>query len=125
MKIIPRFFRGVLDYMTGLLLLLAPSLLGFSHTGGAAVWIPRIIGLMIVLQAMMTDYELGLMKTVPIKMHLMMDYLVAVLLVVSPWLFRFSDRSATATLTLVLAGFVVAGTTLMTEPRGRPRSVLA
>jgi hypothetical protein len=125
MKIIPRFFHGVLDYMTGLLLLLAPNLLGFAHVGGAAVWIPRVIGLMILLQAMTTDYELGVMKMVPIKMHLMTDYVVAIFLVVSPWLFGFSNRSATATLTLMLAGFLVGGTTLMTQPRGRPRKVMA
>jgi archaellum biogenesis protein FlaJ (TadC family) len=57
-------------------------------------------------------------------MHLMTDYLVATFLMVSPWLFGFGNRSATATLTLVLAGFLVGGTTLMTEPRGRPRKVM-
>jgi hypothetical protein len=125
MKIIPRFFHGVLDYMTGLLLLLAPNLLGFAHAGGPAVWIPRIIGLMILLQAMMTDYELGVMKMIPIRMHLMNDCVVAAFLVVSPWLFGFSGRFSTATIALVIAGFLVAGTTLMTETRGRPRNVMA
>jgi SPW repeat len=125
MKIIPRFFHGVLDYMTGLLLVMAPNLLGFAHAGGAVVWVPRIAGLMILLQALTTDYELGVMKMVPIKMHLMTDYLVAIFLVVSPWLFGFSNRSAMATVMLVLAGFLVGGTTLMTEPRGRPRKVMA
>jgi hypothetical protein len=110
--------------MTGLLLLLAPNLLGFAHAGGSAVWIPRIVGLMIVLQAMTTDYELGLMKVVPIKMHLMTDYLVAAFLVISPWLFDFS-RLTTAMVTMVVTGLLVGCTTLMTEPRGRPRNVMA
>ena len=125
MKIIPRFFHGILDYMTALFLLLVPNLLGFAHLGGSVVWLPRIVGLMILLQAMTTDYELGLIKIVPIKMHLMTDYLVATFLVIAPWLFGFSDRVATATVALVIAGLVVAGTTLMTEPRGRPRKVMA
>jgi hypothetical protein len=125
MKIIPRFFHGVLDYMTGVLLLLAPNLLGFAHVGGAAVWIPRVIGLTILLQAMTTDYELGVMKMVPIKMHLMTDYVVAAFLLVSPWLFGFSDRSRIATILMIVAAAVVGATTWMTQPVGRPRKVLA
>lgn len=128
MKIIPRFFHGVLDYMTGLLLLLAPNLpnlLGSSHAGGAAVWIPRIAGLIILLQAMTTDYELGVIKIIPINIHLMADYGLAALLLASPWLFGFSNRSQMATITVVVAGCLVGGTTLMTQPRGRPRNVMA
>lgn len=36
MKIIARFFHGVADYLTGLLLLLAPNLLSFAGAPGAA-----------------------------------------------------------------------------------------
>jgi hypothetical protein len=125
MKIIPRFFHGVLDYMTGLLLLLSPNLLGFSEAGGAAVWVPRIAGLIILLQAMTTDYELGVIKMIPIKTHLMADYVLAAFLLVSPWLFGFSDRSQMATIMVVIAGCLVGGTTLMTQPVGRPRKVMA
>ncbi|MFL6590879.1 MAG: hypothetical protein ACJ8M4_11990 [Chthoniobacterales bacterium] len=35
MKIIPKLYHGVLDYMSGLLLLAAPNLLGFPDIGGA------------------------------------------------------------------------------------------
>jgi hypothetical protein len=111
--------------MTGLLLLLAPNLLGFSQVGGAAVWVPRIAGMIILLQAMMTDYELGVVKMVPIRMHLMADYGLAAFLLVSPWLLGFSGRSQMATILVIAAACVVGGTTLMTQPAGRPRKVLA
>ena len=125
MKIIPRFFHAVSDYLVGLLLLAAPNLLGFAEAGGAAVWIPRVVGLMILLQALMTDYELGLVKMLPIAMHLMADYAVGLFLLASPWLFGFSDRSRDATITVIVVGILVLGVTMMTEPRGRPRKVLA
>src|SRR5947207_8497102 len=40
-----------------------------------------------LLEALTTDYELGAIKLIPMKMHLMADYVVAAFLVLSPWLF--------------------------------------
>jgi hypothetical protein len=123
MKIIPRFFHGVLDYLSGALLLLAPNLFGFAEVGGAAAWLPRIAGLIIVLQAMMTDYELGLVKVVPIAMHLMADYAIGVVLLVAPFVFGIQDRSIAATGLLVLVAVIALAGAAMTESRGRPRAV--
>src|SRR4051812_12307576 len=125
MKIIPKFYHGVLDYLSGLLLLAAPNLLGFADVGGAAVWVPRIVGLMILLQAAMTDYELGLMKVIPISMHLMTDYVVGIFLLLAPFLFGFYDDSRTATVLMIAMGIIALGAATMTQPRGRPREVMA
>jgi len=125
MKIIPRFYHGVLDYLSGVLLLLAPNLFGFAEMGGTAAWVPRIIGMMILLQAVMTDYELGLMKVIPIAMHLMSDYVVGIFMLLSPFLFGFYDDSLTATILMIVMGVVAVGTAAMTQPRGRPREVMA
>jgi hypothetical protein len=40
----------------------------------------------------MTDYEFGLVKTIPMKTHLNIDLISGLLLAVSPWVFGFSDR---------------------------------
>jgi len=125
MKIIPRFYHGVLDYLSGVLLLLAPNLFGFAEMGGTATWVPRIIGMMILLQAVMTDYELGLMKVIPIAMHLMADYVIGIFMLLSPFLFGFYDDSRTATILMIVMGVVAVGTAAMTQPRGRPREVMA
>jgi hypothetical protein len=123
MKIIPKFYHGVLDYLSGLLLLAAPNLFGFAEIGGATVWVPRIVGIMILLQALMTDYELGVMKIVPISMHLMMDYVIGAFLFVAPFVFGISVRSMVATVLLIVVALVAIGGAAMTEPRGRPRDV--
>jgi hypothetical protein len=125
MKVIPRFFHGVLDYIMGIFLIVAPNLLGFSDTGGAASWLARIAGVIVLLQAMCTAYEVGVIKMIPISMHLAADYVIGVLLAVSPWLFGFANRSSTAMITMLVAGIFVLATTAMTEPRGRPRHVTA
>lgn len=123
MKIIPKFYHGVLDYMSGLLLLAAPNLFGFAEIGGATAWVPRIVGLMILLQALMTDYELGVMKVIPIAMHLMADYAIGAVLLVAPFILGISSKSTSATVLLVMMAIVAFAAAFMTQPRGRPREL--
>jgi len=123
-KIIPKFYHGVLDFLSGLVLLVAPNLLALTEIGGATAWLPRVVGLMILLQALMTDYELGVMKVIPIAMHLMADYVVGAFLVIAPFVFGISGRSIAATVLLLLMGILALGAAYMTEPRGRPREVM-
>jgi hypothetical protein len=124
MKIVPKFYHGVLDYMSGLLLLAAPNLFGFAELGGATAWVPRIVGLIILGQALLTDYELGVMKVIPISMHLMADYVIGAVLLVAPFLFGISGRSLSATMLLVVMALLAFGAAAMTQPRGRPREVM-
>src|SRR5437870_2583983 len=42
MKVIPKFYHGVLDYMSGVLLLIGPNIFAFADGGGAVAWVPRI-----------------------------------------------------------------------------------
>src|SRR4051794_35929285 len=119
MKIIPKFYHGVVDYLSGLLLLLTPNLFGFAEMSGAVVWLPRIAGMVILLQGLMTNYELGVMKIIPMAMHLMANYLIGAFLIVSPFVFGISSRSMTATIVLLLMGVTGLLAAAITEPRGR------
>jgi SPW repeat len=99
-------------------------LFGFADLGGRAAWITRIVGLMVLLQALSTDYELSAMKIISIGMHLMTDYVVGAFLIASPWLFGFSAVRM-PTLTLTVVGLLILGLTTMTQPAGRPRKIMA
>ena len=83
--------HGVLDYVVGALLIVVPYILGFAD-GTAAQWVPQVLGLVAIGGALMTDYELGVMRVIPMPVHLGIDVASGVLLAVSPWLFGFSDR---------------------------------
>src|SRR5687768_6801339 len=91
MKLINSMAHGFIDYMTGMLLLVTPYIFGFADVGGAAVTVPRIIGLVIIAQSLFTRYELAFVKTIPFRTHLMLDYGIAALTLLSPWLFGFAD----------------------------------
>ncbi|MBM3606344.1 MAG: hypothetical protein FJX25_16965 [Alphaproteobacteria bacterium] len=82
--------HGIIDYLTGTLLILAPYLFGFA-TGGIEQWLPQILGVMIIGMSLLTNYELSVAKVIPLKAHLAVDVLGGALLAVSPWLFGFAD----------------------------------
>jgi hypothetical protein len=124
-KFIPTLVHGITDYLVGIALLLAPNLFGFADVGGAAVFIPRLLGVIILGQAIMTNYELGLVKMVPMKMHLTMDYVLSLFLAASPWLFRFHDQPSNVWMPHVVVGVMAFLLTLMTETAPRWRGVHA
>jgi hypothetical protein len=115
MKIIPTFVHGIADYIGGVALLAAPNIFGFADVGGAAVWIPRILGVIILLQSICTRYEVGLIKVLPMKMHLMNDYIASLFLAASPWLFGFADQPSNVWMPHVVVGVLVFLLTLMTQ----------
>ncbi|MGR3455910.1 SPW repeat domain-containing protein [Pseudooceanicola sp.] len=82
--------HGILDYVTGLLLLVAPYLFGFAN-GGVAQWLPQILGAMTILMSLFTDYELAVARKIPLRAHLGIDMMSGALLAASPWLFGFAD----------------------------------
>jgi hypothetical protein len=112
--------HGVLDYVLGVVLFFVPNLLGFADLDGPAVWVPRLIGALSILQAIVTRYELGLVKLMPMRFHLFNDFAAGVFLAVSPWLLRFYD-SANERLWLphVVAGVAIVIVTAMTQRHPR------
>lgn len=115
MRIIPTFVHGIADYILGVVLLVLPNIFGFAQVGGPAVWIPRILGIVDLVQSLATNYELGVLKILPIKLHLMNDYVVSAFFALSPWLFGFSNGPANLWLPFLVIGVVVFIVSLMTK----------
>ena len=107
--------HGMLDYPAGLLLIAAPWIFGFSDVGGAAVTIPVVLGIVVLLQSLVTDYELSIASLVPLKAHLSLDVIGGVLLALSPVLFGFADEGLGAWLPHVVFGLGLVGAGLLTR----------
>src|SRR4051794_35144651 len=88
---IPTKVHGMLDYTLGVILFFAPNIFGFADVGGPAEWVPRAVAVIALVQSLLTRYELGLVKVLPMRMHLIDDYVVGAFLAASPWLFKFHD----------------------------------
>ena len=91
MRFIPSRVHGILDYVVGVLLIFAPRILGFQN-GGPEDRIPVILGVATLIYSLLTRYELGLIKVIPFRVHLTLDFLSGVFLAISPWVFGFSER---------------------------------
>ena len=115
MRIIPTIVHGIADYILGVFLLVLPNIFGFADLDGPAVWIPRILGIINLLQSLATDYELGVVKILPMKVHLMNDYVVSLFFAASPWLFGFSHRPANVWMPPLIIGLLVFVVSLMTQ----------
>lgn len=111
MRFIPTKVHGVLDYLMGILLIAAPWLFDFAR-GGAETWVPVILGAGAILYSLMTDYELGLSRSISMSTHLTLDLLSGVLLAASPWLFGFHEF---VYLPHLILGLLEIGASLMTE----------
>lgn len=106
-RFLPTKVHGVLDYVVGLALILAPNIFQFSDVGGPAVFIPRLLGIVLIAYSFFTRYEWGLIKVISMPYHLIVDFLAALFLAFSPFLFGFSNHSLNVWLPHVAVGIAV------------------
>ncbi len=85
MKIISTKLHGIFDYSSGLILLL-PWITNFNQSS-ADTQVLAALGAMTIFLSLLTDYEFGLIKLLPMKVHLILDVCQAALLIATPWMF--------------------------------------
>jgi hypothetical protein len=120
MRIIPTRLHGVLDYLMGGLVAVSPWLFGYAD-GGTTAMVHLMLGAGMILIALMTDFELGVIRAIPMPAHLMLDAGLGVFALASPWLFGFATFS---TLHVALGLFELAAAA-MTSTHPATRSVRA
>jgi hypothetical protein len=100
---IPPLVHGVLDYVYAALLIVAPFVLAFDEDAPTALAI--VAGLGALVLAAFTAWTTGIVKSIPVVAHAMLDYLLNIFLVVSPFLLGFNDDD-TASAFFVIVGIV-------------------
>jgi hypothetical protein len=103
LRLIPTSVHGTLDYLASGVNLGFPALLELDDAPTAAL-IPRLDGLAGAGYSLITDYELGLLKVLPMRAHLILDAAKGALLASSPWLFGFAKKGPRYWLPHVLMG---------------------
>jgi len=117
MRFIPTKIHGLLDYAGAVALIFSPMLFGFEHLGGPAVMIPRSIGFILIAYSLLTKYEWGLFKVLPMPYHLVVDVAGSLFLIISPWLFGFSHEGLNVVLPDVVSGIGVIGLVLVSQTK--------
>jgi hypothetical protein len=115
MKFLPTKVHGILDYLVGIALILAPSIFQFSSVGGVAVAIPRLLGTVLIIYSIFTNYEWGIFKVLPMPYHLTVDFLASLFLAASPFLFGFANRGLNVWLPHTVVGIVVILVVLVSQ----------
>lgn len=97
---IPRSVHGIIEYLAGVLFIAAPFL--FSYENGFAIGISIALGVIILILAAATSGPVSLIDSVPVTVHVALDYALAVFMIAAPFIFGFSDETAPTAFFIVL-----------------------
>jgi hypothetical protein len=89
LRVIPTAVHGIIDYASSGALYTTPTLLGLNDMPPSARTL-RLASGGAVASSLLTDYELGVVKLIPMPVHLTLDVMSGALLAASPWLFGFA-----------------------------------
>ena len=98
---LPAAIHGLAEYVGGALFIALPLLLGYDSSAATAASI--IIGVLMIGVAASTDWGMSLNNSIPKPVHFAIDWVLAAILIASPFLFGFSDES-TPTAIFIAAG---------------------
>jgi hypothetical protein len=100
---IPAFAHGIYEYIGGILLIVLPLVL--TYDSGAATADSIVLGVLVIFLTATTAWTTSLINSVPLAVHILLDYALAAVLIASPFLFGFSDET-TPTAVFIAAGII-------------------
>ena len=114
-RIITPRVHGLLDYMSAIVLILAPSVLEFNEVSPYAYWLSVIAGVILILYSLMTDYDFSIGMLIPLKTHLVIDFSAGVLFILWPFIFDFTGLALAYYLVMGFGVLLVVGLTQSDE----------
>jgi hypothetical protein len=115
---VPAFVHGVVEYLAAILFIAAPFLFTFDED--AAVAVSLVVGVVMLVVAACTHWTTGLIDTISVHAHAMIDYLLAIFLIASPFIFGF-DGDGTAVAFFIITGVLYLLLTIATRFVGEER----
>ncbi|WP_411725577.1 hypothetical protein [Methyloglobulus sp.] len=109
MKIISPTQHGYLDYVTVVLFLAAPTLIGLTGVAGALAYALAAIHLAMTL---VTDFPLGVAKLLPFSIHGWVERVVGPVLVLLPFALGFDTAARSF---YIVIGIVIVVVGLLTD----------
>ena len=110
--------HGALDYAW---VSAATSAARAAGTSGATARFVRSSSVAAGINSMLTDYEAGVLRVMPMRVHLAVDFVIGAALVLSPLFLRKSGRRSVAF--SVALGLTACAASLLTDAGGRKRHV--
>jgi len=112
LNLLPARIHGIGDYGSAFALIIVGLLVdGSGEARGTGV----VLGLVLLVVSILTDYPLGVRRIIPFKLHSAGDYLGAGALIVAPFVLGFSDTDEGLTTFYVAVGAVLVAVSLLTD----------
>ncbi|MFP3547008.1 hypothetical protein SB748_26640 [Rhizobium sp. SIMBA_035] len=108
MRIVPTVLHGIADYVVGLIVIGLPFFLELS---GAPRMVLIALGVIVVLYSLLTDYELGAVRFLRIRSHLLLDAIFGVAMLLSAWLFDLPTDTRWPVYAIGVVALILAVTT--------------
>ncbi len=89
MKFITKRIHAFLDYPVAVALIAFPFLLGLGESDPLAFYLSLITGIAALVLTVLTDHHLGVFPVIPYKVHLTVDFLVALVFILAPFVLSF------------------------------------
>jgi hypothetical protein len=119
MKKLSPTLHGYLDYVTVVIFLAAPSLMGLS---GLARTIAYVLAGIHLAMTLVTAFPLGAVKLLPFTIHGWVERIVGPVLILLPFVFSFDGLARGF---YIFIGIIIIIVGLLTDYRRNHRSVLA
>lgn len=111
MRFIPTRMHAILDYIVGVILVVLPYAVGAADRGPVE-WGTTALGFGLIVYSLFTNYELGAIRLIPLKVHLLLDAIGGAVLVALGILFAATPA---ALISVVLIGIIEIGTAILTQ----------
>ena len=94
MKFITKQIHAYLDYPVALALIVLPTVLGLGESHPLAFQLSIGTGVAALILTILTNHQTGLIKIISYRLHLIVDFIVAIVFIVTPFLFSFEGLDA-------------------------------
>lgn len=94
MKFVTKRIHAFLDYPVAIALMTLPFLLGLGDSNPLALYLSVATGVAAFVLTLLTDHHLGAFKVISYKLHLIVDFAVAIVFILAPFIFAFEGIDA-------------------------------
>ena len=94
MKFVTKRMHAFLDYPVAIALIALPFLIGLGDSNPIALQLSVATGIAAFILTLLTDHHLGVFKVISYRMHLIVDFGVAVVFIIAPFVLAIEGIDA-------------------------------
>jgi len=94
MRFVTKRIHAFLDYPVAISLMILPFILGLGNSDPLALQLSVATGVAAFILTLLTDHQTGAFKVLSYKLHLIVDFMVAIVFILAPFILAFEGIDA-------------------------------